>query len=111
MSSAWWFTLSKVLNLSATADILAAVASEPVVVVKFTAPSRCAPCRAFAPHFAAASERSEAVFVSASLDDNPDLGNDFNITSVPTVLLFRNGDYAKTLNERTTIRLLNEMES
>jgi thioredoxin 1 len=58
-------------------------------VVDFWAPS-CAPCRAFAPIFAAAAARNpDVLFANVNTEDQQAIGAQFNIRSIPTLMIFR----------------------
>lgn len=60
-----------------------------VVLVDFWA-SWCGPCRNFAPVFEAASERhAGVVFGKVDTEDQPELAGYFQISSIPTLMLFR----------------------
>lgn len=83
-----------------------------VAVVYFTAPAWCVPCRKFAPHFEKASEQAEAVFVKVDVDQaEPDVLEEFAVQSVPTVKLFRNGQYVTDLQARTVVPFVNEIHN
>ena len=61
----------------------------PFAVVDFWAPW-CAPCRAFAPVFAAAAAKYPDVrFAKVNTEDQQQLAGYFNIRSIPTLMIFR----------------------
>ena len=61
----------------------------PFAVVDFWAPS-CAPCRAFAPTFAAAAARNpDVLFAKVNTEDQQAIGAQFDIRSIPTLMIFR----------------------
>jgi thioredoxin 1 len=65
------------------------VTGNDIVVVDFWAPW-CAPCRAFAPTFEAASEQHEGVvFAKVNTEEEQSLAAAFQIRSIPTLMIFR----------------------
>jgi thioredoxin 1 len=61
----------------------------PFAVVDFWAPW-CAPCRAFAPVFAAAASKYPDIrFAKVNTEDQQELARYFNIRSIPTLMVFR----------------------
>ena len=80
------------------------------VVVDFAAPAWCVPCIRFAPHFEKASEKSDAIFAHVDVDNNPWAMVEYRVQGVPTVMLFKSGQYIKHLKERAAPLLLKEME-
>jgi thioredoxin len=65
------------------------VTENPMVIVDFWA-AWCAPCRAFAPTFEAASERhADVVFAKVNTEEQQELAAAFNIRSIPTLMFFR----------------------
>lgn len=52
----------------------------------------CGPCRAFAPTFeAASSKHADIVFGKIDTDAQPELSGAFEIRSIPTLMVFRDG--------------------
>lgn len=61
----------------------------PFAVVDFWAPW-CAPCRAFAPVFAAAAIKYPDIrFAKVNTEEQQQLAGYFNIRSIPTLMIFR----------------------
>ena len=79
------------------------------VVADFSAPAWCVPCQRLAPHFEAASDESDAVFVAVDVDNAQWAMLEYGIQGVPTIMLFENGKYVKHLKERTAPKLLAEI--
>jgi thioredoxin 2 len=66
--------------------------SDIPVVVDFWAPW-CGPCLSMAPHFAEAAKQLEpkARFAKVNSDDEQAVSARFNIRSIPTLIVFKNG--------------------
>jgi thioredoxin 1 len=65
------------------------IENNDIVIVDFWAPW-CGPCRNFAPIFEASSEKhSNIVFAKINTDEERDLGTQFQIRSIPTLMIFK----------------------
>lgn len=63
-----------------------------VVAVDFFA-TWCGPCKMFAPTFEKLSEdfNGKLEFLKIDIDQNNEISNDYNVKSVPTFILFKDG--------------------
>lgn len=63
-----------------------------ISLVKFSA-TWCAPCKKVSSTIERIEpEFSKIKFLEVDVDDNPDLAKDYKIRSLPTVIVFNNGD-------------------
>ena len=84
--------LTEVTDNNFAAEVLEA--GQPVLV-DFWAPW-CGPCRIIAPHLEELdSEREDLTVVKINVDENPQTAAKYGIMSIPTLILFKNGQVAK----------------
>jgi thioredoxin len=70
-------------------NFVSSIDGHPFAVLDFWAPW-CAPCRSFAPVFAAAQERHpEVLFAKVNTEEQQELAAHFHIRSIPTLMVFR----------------------
>lgn len=90
--------MSDVVWIHSQEDFENVVASGERVVVDFTAPAWCGPCRVFAPHYERAAENVEGIiFLAVDIDNNPWATDVYGIRGVPTVKLYDNAEYLRDI--------------
>jgi len=73
--------------------------SEKPVLVDFYA-TWCGPCKTLSPVLDQMKETylGKAEIVKIDIDENFELASKYNIRSVPTIMIFKNGEIIKTMN-------------
>ncbi len=98
------------IELHASADFDRLIAQSPLpVVVDYWAPW-CGPCRMVAPELqkVAARQAGQAIVVKVNTDELSELGQRFNIRSIPTLAIFAGG---KELARESGARPAEEIEA
>ncbi|UWD47509.1 thioredoxin [Clostridioides difficile] len=88
--------MAKVIN---TSEFRSSVeGSKGVVVVDFFA-TWCGPCNMLAPVFAELGEdmKDEARFVKVDIDESLEIAQQFSVSTVPTMIIFKDGEPVETL--------------
>ena len=84
--------INEVTDSSFQAEVLE---NEKAVLVDFWAPW-CGPCRVIAPSLEEiAAEREDLRIVKLNVDDNQVTAARYDVMSIPTLILFKNGEVAK----------------
>ncbi|WP_326951946.1 thioredoxin [Amycolatopsis sp. NBC_01286] len=84
----------EVTDASFATDVLQ---SEKPVLVDFWA-TWCGPCKKLTPVLEEiAAEQSDVTFVKLNVDDNPDTARDYQVMSLPTLILFQGGKPVKQI--------------
>jgi thioredoxin 1 len=101
--------LTEVTDNNFQAEVLE---SDKPVLVDFWAPW-CGPCRVVAPVLEEiASERDDLRIVKLNVDENQQTAANFEVLSIPTMILFKNGQVAKkVIGAYPKKRLESELES
>ncbi len=69
----------------------------------------CAPCKRLAPIFELAAQQNKGVqFAKINVDENPDIASSYNIRSIPTMILFKDGQAIQTKVGGMDLITLNE---
>lgn len=80
-----------------TKDNIDGIIAEGVTLIKFGAPW-CGPCRQLAPIIENLSESiTSATICDCNIDDEQELGQKFGIRSVPTTIIFKDGEVVDTV--------------
>lgn len=83
--------MSKIVNLNAENFKEEVLETKGIVLVDFWA-SWCGPCKMLAPILEEISEETSVKISKVDVDSNNELAGEFKIRSIPTIIVFRNGE-------------------
>ncbi len=100
--------MAKILT---SADFDSSIAGVERALIDFYA-DWCGPCRMIAPTIEAIAEERADVFVAkVNVDNSPELAIRYGISSIPTMLVFKNGELtSKIVGLRSKGQLLEEID-
>lgn len=82
----------KIRYTNSDREFQSVISSKPLVLVNFTA-SWCGPCQAVAPAIEQMARANPAVtFIKVDIDENNETPSRYNVSAVPTFILFKNGN-------------------
>ncbi len=97
----------KVLNLSEENFEKEVTKYEGTVLVDFYA-DWCGPCKMMSPIIDEISNEVEAKVFKVNVDENMNLAEKFEIMSIPTIIVFKNGEVFKVFNGVTDKSVIKE---
>lgn len=86
------------------------IKKEGLVVVDFFA-TWCGPCVMLAPILEEISKETDVSIIKINVDENNSLSNKYQISSIPTIIYFKNGQIvAKDVGLKNKQEILNKIE-
>ncbi|ESN98400.1 hypothetical protein HELRODRAFT_176860 [Helobdella robusta] len=78
-------------------ETLKSAGDKAIIIDFFT--TWCGPCKAIAPKFEAmAKSHPKAICIKVDIDENQEVGEEYNIQSIPTFVVIQNGKEVERLN-------------
>lgn len=83
-----------------------------LLVIDFSA-KWCGPCKALSPKFDELSHfyKGKIIFIKIDVDENPEIASEYGIRSIPTVLLFKNGEKIDTVMSNNISEIKNIIDN
>jgi thioredoxin 1 len=105
--------VSEVTWVNSEQDLYDIITSNNRVIVDFTAPAWCRPCQQFAPHYERAAGTVQDVrFLAVDVDNNEWAMTEYGVQSVPTVMLYENGQFVRNVQApQSAINLIKDLEN
>lgn len=102
--------MSEIIEVNSNNFEEAVLKSDVPVLVDFFA-SWCMPCKAFMPVIEKAAEQGQGKFkvFKLNVDDAQDIAAQYKIKTIPTLLVFKNGQVVQTQIGRTTLENVMKM--
>ncbi|MGH9271169.1 MAG: thioredoxin [Ilumatobacteraceae bacterium] len=104
--------MTGIVNLSTSTFDETVLAADRPVVVDFWA-EWCGPCKAISPILAELADDldGQVTISKVNVDDNPDLAMRYNVMSIPTLLVFSQGEVSKrVVGAKGKSQLLQELD-
>ncbi len=90
-------SINEVGSAEFEAQVLEASKAKPVIV-DFWAPW-CGPCRMITPIIEELDQEyaEKVIFFKLNIDEDPDIASQYNIMSIPTVIVYKDGEVAESI--------------
>ncbi len=98
------------LEVNSLSDLQDTIDKQARVLVVFTQPVTCVPCRQLKPHLEKFAEKhADPLIVTVDLDMVPEAIVEYDLSTVPTRHLYENGRFVRNVEAKTIVQLENEL--